>query len=78
MTTFLHTFGDFVRELMLQIPLPVVRVLFIAIPAILLVWVLRLPRSETTPEKSTGRWGENLKLGAAFALLLQILIYSLF
>jgi hypothetical protein len=78
MTTILHTFGDLVRELMLQVPLPVVRAVFLAVPVVLLIWVLRLPRAETTPEAPTGRFGENLKLGVAVALLLQVLIYSLF
>lgn len=77
MTTPLHAIGEFFRELLLQIPLPAVRVMFIAIPAMLLLWVLRLPRKETTPEQSTGRFGENLKYGAAFALIVQIVIYSL-
>lgn len=74
--TPLHMFGDFVRDFLLLIPLPVVRVLFVAIPTVLLIWVLRLPSSETRPEKPTGRPGENLKIGASLALILQILIYS--
>lgn len=78
MTTMLHTIGDTVRDLMLQVPLPVVRAAFLAVPVVLLIWVLRLPREETTPEEPTGRFGENLKLGAAVALLLQVVIYSLF
>jgi len=78
MTMFLHAIGDYVRELMLLVPLPLVRAVFLAVPVVLLIWVLRLPRAETTPESPTGRFGENLKLGAAVALLLQVVIYSLF
>ncbi len=75
--TFLHQFGDFVREQFLQIPLSAARLLFIALPVVLLIWVLSLPREATTPEDGKGSWDENLKLGASLALVLQILIYSL-
>ena len=76
MTPF-HHIGNLVRDLMLQIPLPVVRGMILAVPIVLLIWVLRLPREVTTPPESTGRAGENLKYGAALALLIQIAIYSL-
>ena len=74
--TPLHYIGGFVRNLLLQVPLPMVRVLFLAVPILLLIWVLRLPREATTPPQSTGRTGENLKIGAAVALVIQIVIYS--
>lgn len=77
MTTPLHWIGEFARDLTAAVPLPVVRAVFIAIPALLLVWVLLLKRDQVTPERPTGRFGENLKLGAAFALILQIVIYAL-
>jgi hypothetical protein len=75
--TPLHYIGDFLRGLLLQVPLPVVRVLFLAVPIVLLVWVLRLPRSETTSPEGAGRWDENLKLWACVALAVQIVIYAL-
>ena len=74
--TPLHHIGQLVRDLLLQIPLPVVRALFLAVPILLLIWVLRLPREATTPPESEGRAGENLKYAAALALLIQIAIYS--
>ena len=74
--TPLHTVGEMLRNLLMQIPLPAVRVLFIALPVLVLVWVLRLPRVETTPEQASGRWDENLKVWAAVALAIQILVYS--
>jgi hypothetical protein len=74
--TPLHAFGNIVRSLLLEIPLPVVRVFFLAVPIGLLIWVLRLSRQQTTPAQETGRWGENLKVGATIALVIQILIYS--
>jgi len=75
--TPLHTIGNFVRNLLLAVPLPAVRVLFLAVPIVLWIWVLRLPREQTNPPDSHGRWRENLKVGASLALLLQILIYLL-
>jgi hypothetical protein len=74
--TPLHHIGQTVREALLLVPLPMVRVLFIALLVAVLVWVLRLPRSITTPPGGARRWDENLKLGAAAALLVQILIYT--
>lgn len=74
--TPLHEIGTFIRELMAGIPMPVARTLFVALPVVLLVWVLRLPRERTTPENGTGGRSENLKYGAAAALLIQIAIYS--
>ena len=76
--SILHRIGDFVRDALGQVPLSVARCLFIAVPVVLLVWVLMLPTRTTTPEGHTGSWGENLKTWAAVALLLQIAIYALF
>ena len=73
--TPLHEFGLWLRNLVLQVPLSAVRVLFVASLVALLIWVLRLPVALTTPEGGAKRWDENLKLGAALALSLQILIY---
>jgi hypothetical protein len=73
--TIFHQFGDALRSVLKAIPLPVVRVLFVASLGLVLLWVLRLPRSETTPESGTGRWDENLKYTAAAALGIQIVIY---
>lgn len=74
--TILHTIGNFFRELFMKIPLEVVRGLFVLLPLALLIWVLLLPRSETTPPGRESRWDENLKLWAGVALVIQILIYS--
>jgi hypothetical protein len=75
--TPLHHFGQAVREAMLVIPLWAVRGLFLLTLAAVLVWVLRLPTHRTTPAGGAKRWDENLKFGAALALLLQILVYSI-
>jgi len=58
------------------VPLGVVRLLFLMLLVGLLVWVLRLPNSETAPEGSSKPF-ENLKIWAALALGIQILIYSI-
>ena len=75
--TVLHTIGNVVRDLLAQVPLGAVRVLFLALPVGLLIWVLRLPREATTSPEGAGRWDEDLKLWASVALLIQIAIYSL-
>ena len=77
MTTPLHIIGDLLRDWLLQIPLPVARGLFLAVPILLLIWVIRLPREVTTRPGGSKRWDENLKIGAGIALAAQILIYSL-
>jgi hypothetical protein len=76
--TVLHVIGDWLRDVFARLPLPVVRGLFLALPIVLLVWVLRLPRAVTTPPEGAQRWDENLKLWAGIALVIQILVYSLF
>ena len=75
--TPLHAFGNFFRDLFSKVPLGAVRVVFVLLLVALLVWVLRLPRSETTPPDRESRWDENLKLWASVALVIQVLIYSL-
>ena len=60
---------------MASLPPGLVRVLFVALPVLVLAWVLRLPAEQTN--LPGGRWDTNLKLGAAVALLVQIGIYLL-
>ncbi len=74
--TLLHWIGETVREALAAIPLPVVRLMFLAIPVSLLIWLFQLPRSETCFPKENGRFGFDLRWGAALALLIQIVIYS--
>ncbi|MDP6468438.1 MAG: hypothetical protein QF918_11900 [Pirellulaceae bacterium] len=75
--TPLHQFGELLRQSLQTIPLSLVRILFVASLVGLLFWVLRLPQTATTPPAGAKRWDENLKTGAAIALVIQILIYSL-
>lgn len=74
--TPLHQLGNSLREVLIAVPLSAIRVLFVASLVVLLIWVIRLPRSATTPPGGAKRWDENLKLGACIALILQIIIYS--
>lgn len=76
--TPLHQFGEQLRQTLQAIPLVAVRLLFVASLVFLLIWVLRLPRSATTPPAGVKRWDENLKLGACIALVFQIIIYAFF
>ena len=75
--TPLHHLGEFFRSLLLLVPLEVVRAVFIAVPLGLLLWVLWLPREQTSPPAGAAGPLQNLKLWAALALLFQALIYLL-
>jgi len=75
--TPLHFIGDWLRDTLAMIPMGLVRVFFVALPVLLLVWVLRLPRAATTPPDVESRPTENLKLWAGLALVIQALIYAL-
>lgn len=74
----LHFVGEALRTALSQVPLGLVRAVFVAIPLLLMVWVLRLPSSQTTPPDGRGRWDSDLKLWAWLALGLQVLVYCLF
>jgi hypothetical protein len=60
------------------VPLTAVRSVFVALPLLLMIWVLRRPNEETTPAGRVGRWEENLKLWAWAALAAQVVIYCMF
>ena len=73
--TPLHQLGELFRNALQAIPLSAARVLFVGTLVALLIWILRLPRSATTPPEGATRWDENLKVGALLATVIQILIY---
>ena len=73
--TLFHEFGTVVRELLLAIPMPMARALFVLMPLALLIWVLLLPREQTVPIDSSHPRRDNLKWAAGLALALQVLIY---
>lgn len=71
----LYRLGDSLRDLMLQVPLGAVRVLFVGSLICLLVWVLRLSPTATQPPGGMRRWDENLKIPATVAIVFQVIIY---
>ena len=73
--TSLHHIGESVCNLMLQIPLELVRYQFIAVYVLLLIWVLRLLRKAVTLPGGKGGWDSNLKVGACLAVGIQLIIY---
>jgi hypothetical protein len=75
--TPLHFVGDWLRSALALIPMGVVRVFFVAVPVLLILWVLRLPRAATTPPGVESRPLENLKFWAVLALLVQAIVYTI-
>ncbi len=75
--TILHTLGDGLRAYLLLVPQGVVRILFLSLPVLLLIWVLRLPRERVLSSQGGDRWDADLRLGAGLALGIQILVYAL-
>ena len=75
--TPLHHFGTMIRELLQSIPLPVVRAVFVGSLLLVLVWVVRLPRSAVTTQDGPQHRSANLKPAAVVALLIQVVIYLL-
>ncbi|MCF7764786.1 MAG: hypothetical protein K9N62_14035 [Verrucomicrobia bacterium] len=71
----LHHIGNFLREALLQVPLGVARALFVLLMLTLLIWVLTLPRAEVTAPDRPYRLSENLRVWAAIALGIQVLVY---
>jgi hypothetical protein len=75
--TPLHGIGNLIREALEQIPLSWVRWAFVALPGMLLVWVLCLPGAEVLPADEPPHWNRNLKIWAGAALLVQLVIYGI-
>ena len=76
--TSLHWIGRFLHEILSEIPLVIVHVIFIAIPGMLMIWVLRLPKEVTIfPGSERQPLWKDLKLWASLALFMQLVIYSL-
>ena len=71
--TPLHHIGDFLRELLLGVPLGAARALFVSTLAVLLIWVVTLRHDDTADPQT----GANLKPWAVLALVVQLLIYAL-
>ena len=70
--TPLHRIGAFFRELMLRVPMPVVRAIFVGSLLVVLLWVLL-----RKGEGEDARQARTLKIWAAAAIAIQIAIYAL-
>ncbi|HEY0982660.1 MULTISPECIES: hypothetical protein [unclassified Schlesneria] len=76
--TLFHWIGNTLREQLDLIPLSTARWLMIGLFLGLMFWVVQLPTDQTNPSDRTARWTDDLKIWAWLALIIQILIYSLF
>jgi hypothetical protein len=70
--------GHQLRELFLLIPMWVVQGLFIAVPLLLMIWIIRQPEAAATPPGHSHRWDEDLRVWAWVALALQVVLYCVF
>ncbi|MGE0755868.1 MAG: hypothetical protein AB7F89_11435 [Pirellulaceae bacterium] len=73
--TPLHGLGQFIREMLSAVPLPAVRVLFLASLAVVAYWVIRLPRSAGRQQPDSP-WTEDLRIWAFVAIAVQFVIYA--
>ena len=74
--TPLHHIGDVFRDLVVAVPLWTALAIFVSILIVVFVWVLRLSPDRVSPPTNENRnWTNNLKLWAAIAIGLQIVIY---
>ena len=68
--TPLHHIGDAIRDAAASLPLGLVRILFLALPVFVLVWVLRLPAEQTNLPMV-------LLIGAPYTVIPLLLIYRM-
>jgi hypothetical protein len=72
----LHWIGEQLRAAFLLIPLWGAKALFLALFCGLMIWVVQLPRSTTTPRPNSP-WHEDLRVWGWLALLIQLIAYGL-
>ena len=68
--------GDRLRDVFLQVPMWVARSLFLALLFGLMVWVVQMPKSATTP-RADSPWHEDLRVWAWLALVIQMFAYAM-
>ena len=76
--TFLHWIGETLRLQLERVPLSVARWLLIGVFLVLMFWVVQLRSSEATPSDRQSKWYEDLRIWAWLALMMQVIIYSVF
>ena len=70
--------GEAMRNIVLMVPMPVAKGIFILYFLILIVWVATLPRHESVFEPQMLKKEISLKPFAIFSLSLMIVIYLIF
>ena len=76
--TLFHWIGTSLRHQLDLVPLSAARWLMIGLYLILMFWIIQLPSTATNPPERPGTWRGDLKIWAWFALMFQIVIYSVF
>jgi hypothetical protein len=76
--TLLHWIGESLRQQLDRVPLSTARWMFIALFLALMFWIVQLPSTATNPTDRPSKWYDDLKVWAWLALILQIVIYSVF
>jgi len=77
-TTFLHWIGDTLRSQLQLVPIWGARWLFLGLLLVLMGWVVQIPGDQATPVGRRSQWYEDLRIWAWVALLMQLIVYSLF
>jgi hypothetical protein len=72
----LYWIGEQLRTAFLQIPLWVAKGLFLGVFFALMIWIVQLPKSATTPQPNSA-WHEDLRIWAWLALLIQLFVYAM-
>lgn len=70
--------GDAIRQLILTIPLWVVRIIFILYPIVLLIWVMQMDESEVKGDLPGSQRKVDLRPYVAAAMIGQVIIYIVF
>ncbi|MCL4203756.1 MAG: hypothetical protein KJ000_14745 [Pirellulaceae bacterium] len=74
--TPLHQIGEALRSVLLAVPLPVVRGLFLTLLIAVLLWIWWLPPSAVTDMDQPRDRRVNLRPWALLSLAIQIVIYT--
>ncbi|MFP6582487.1 MAG: hypothetical protein VCD00_07995 [Candidatus Hydrogenedentota bacterium] len=77
-SSILQVPGEAMRNLVLMIPMPFAKVVFITYFVILIVWIGTLSKSETVFKPEFLKKEISLKPFAIFSLYLMIVIYTIF